>query len=52
MSYPELNEEEPVARPLLKQILESPVLLWELVRNVENVYCLQGVTVELNIECY
>ena len=40
MSYPELNEEEPVAWSLFKQVFESSVVLGELVGDVEDIYCL------------
>lgn len=46
MFYPELDEEERIVRPFVKQLLQASFLLWELVVDLSDVHRLQiGVAV-------
>lgn len=45
-AYPELHEKKGIGRSPFKQLLESTLLLWELVIDLANVYGFEvGVTV-------
>lgn len=46
LSHPELNQEESVVRSFFKELLQAPLLLWELVIDLPNIHRLQaGVAV-------
>lgn len=46
MIYPELDEKESVRWPFVKQLLQAPFLLWELIVDLSDVHGLQiGVAV-------